>query len=125
MAANAVHKRLGYIVLEAKNGKEGLAIAERYASPIHLALSDIVMPGMDGREFIEKLYDLRPTTRVLLMSGYAGDAIARRGPLSPDIPLLNKPFSARSLGQKVREVLDAKGTSGRSGPDASEKGSHM
>jgi two-component system cell cycle sensor histidine kinase/response regulator CckA len=97
----------GYIVLEAAAGDEALEVARSHAREIQLVATDVVMPGMSGRELWDRLKTLRPDSRVLFMSGYTDDAIARHGVLEPGIAFLQKPFTPFSLAQKVREVLDA------------------
>jgi signal transduction histidine kinase len=97
----------GYVVLEAASGDMALKVARSEAAPIHLVVTDVVMPGMSGRELWDRLRVLRPETRVLFMSGYTDDAIARHGVLEPGLAFLPKPFTPFSLAQKVREVLDA------------------
>jgi CheY-like chemotaxis protein len=97
----------GYVVLEAASGDMALQVARSRTGPIHLVVTDVVMPGMSGRELWDRLRVLRPDSRVLFMSGYTDDAIARHGVLEPGIAFLQKPFTPFSLAQKVREVLDA------------------
>jgi signal transduction histidine kinase len=97
----------GYVVLQAASGDMALQVARSETGPIHLVVTDIVMPGMSGRELWDRLRVLRPDSRVLFMSGYTDDAIARHGVLEPGIAFLQKPFTPFSLAQKVREVLDA------------------
>ncbi|MGZ5427355.1 MAG: response regulator, partial [Thermoanaerobaculia bacterium] len=97
----------GYTVLEAASGDEALEVARSHAGEIHLVATDVVMPGMSGRVLWDQLRVLRPDSRVLFMSGYTDDAIARHGVLEPGIAFLQKPFTPFSLAQKVREVLDA------------------
>jgi CheY-like chemotaxis protein len=96
----------GYAIKEACNGNEALLFSERYEGPIHLLLIDLVMPGGSGREAAERLLSHRPDMKVLFMSGYTDDAVARHGVLVPSTTLLEKPFSPEALAQKVREVLD-------------------
>jgi len=95
----------GYAVLEARHGDEALAICERHSEPIHLMLTDVVMPGMNGRELAERLARLRPETKVLYMSGYTDNAIVLHGVLNGRAVFLQKPFSPDALARKVREVL--------------------
>jgi signal transduction histidine kinase len=105
--SSTVLETQGYIVLEAASGDIALQVARSETGPIHLIVTDVVMPGMNGRELWERLKVLRPDSRVLFMSGYTDDAIARHGVLEPGIAFLQKPFTPFSLAQKVREVLDA------------------
>ncbi|HEV2348768.1 MAG TPA: PAS domain S-box protein [Terriglobia bacterium] len=95
----------GYTVLEAQNGKDALRVARQHQGPIHLLMTDVVMPGMGGRELSERLIRLRGEMKTLYMSGYANDAIHHHGTLNPGTELLQKPFSADVLATKVREVL--------------------
>jgi CheY-like chemotaxis protein len=96
----------GHTVLAAANGLEALARAESHAGPVHLLLTDVVMPGMNGRELAERLTALRPELRVLFVSGYARDVIAKRGVLEERVDLLEKPFSRANLLRRVRRALD-------------------
>jgi len=95
----------GYTVLAAEGVATALVLAERHPSPIHLLLTDVVMPGLSGPEAAVCLLAVRPEARVLYMSGYAGDPIGRRGLLPAGAPLLVKPFTEASLLRMVREVL--------------------
>jgi PAS domain S-box-containing protein len=97
----------GYQVLEAANGPAALRICEGHREPIHLLLTDAIMPGMSGRELAQRVALLRPETKVLYMSGYADDVISHHGILDADIPFLEKPFTPDVLARKVREVLEA------------------
>jgi len=96
----------GYKVLAAGSGGEALELARNHTAPIHLLVTDVVMPGMDGRELADRLAPLHPETRCLFMSGYTDDAIVRRGVWEEGMPFLQKPFSIDALALKVREVLD-------------------
>jgi len=98
----------GYAVLEAKDGLEAVEIATRHAGTIHLVLSDMVMPKMSGPELVGKIKTIRPDVRILFMSGYSEFSNAELSHLSPQPPVLQKPFSVASLVEKVREVLKAK-----------------
>ncbi|HVE79292.1 MAG TPA: ATP-binding protein [Gemmatimonadaceae bacterium] len=98
--------RLGYRVMEAPNGRAALDLAERHEGPIHLVLTDAVMPEMSGAALSARLADVRPEARVLFMSGYTDDDIVRRGVLRAEHELIQKPFTADVLARRVREVLD-------------------
>jgi PAS domain S-box-containing protein len=98
--------RLGYTVLEAPNGEAALQLASRHRGPIQLLLTDVVMPGVGGRQLAEQLTALRPELRVLYASGYTDDAVVRHGVLKPGIAYLQKPFTPEIVARKVREVLD-------------------
>ena len=99
----------GYTVLEAHHGAEALELSNRHAGPIHLLVTDVVMPQMSGRELAQRLSTLRPDLKVLYMSGYTDDAIVRHGVLASGIAFLSKPFTPDALALKVRELLDGVG----------------
>jgi CheY-like chemotaxis protein len=103
----------GYKVLEAHSPLSAISTVERYAQPIHMLLTDVVMPQMSGKVLANHLAALHPEATVLSMSGYTDDAIIRHGILEANVFLLQKPFSACGLLQKVREVLDADRFSGQ------------
>ncbi|MDO9262355.1 MAG: PAS domain S-box protein, partial [Desulfosalsimonadaceae bacterium] len=96
----------GYTVLSAKSPFEALALAKHHDGPIHLLVTDVVMPKMNGKELQEKLCAIRPETKSLFMSGYTANAIAHHGVLDKDVYFLQKPFSVTDMAEKVREVLD-------------------
>lgn len=104
--ARAFLEARGYTVLEAGNGEAAIRASHLHPSPIHLLLTDVIMPGMNGRELAEQLTSDRPGIRVLYMSGYIENAIGRNGTLDPQTNLLEKPFTSATLARKVREVLD-------------------
>jgi PAS domain S-box-containing protein len=106
----------GYTVQEARDGREALAAARGYKGPIHLLLTDVVLPHMSGRRLAERLLAERPESRLLYMSGYTDDAVVSHGVSAGNVPFLQKPFSASALSRKVREVLD------RPSPRAGRKG---
>jgi CheY-like chemotaxis protein len=98
-------KMRGYKVLEAANAGEALLISQQHEGPIHLLLTDVVMPKMGGKELAEQVVSLRPDTRVLFMSGYPNQAIMNHGILDKDIAFIGKPFTPDALVLKVVEVL--------------------
>ncbi len=104
--AREVLRASGYNVLEAPDGEAGLAVCRQHPGPVHLLLTDVIMPRMNGSELAEHLQTLRPQTRVLYLSGYTDDALGDKGVLDPDVAFLQKPFTTAALAQKVREVLD-------------------
>lgn len=99
-------KGSGYAVLEAENGKEALRIANAFGGPIDLLLTDVIMPEMGGKKLAEQLKSLRPTTKVLFMSGYSDDSIVQSGIRVLEMVFLEKPFTREVLLRKVRRILD-------------------
>ena len=96
----------GYRVLAASSAADALRLSTAHAGPIHLLVSDVVMPGMNGRDLAQALLRLRPTLKPLFMSGHTADVIAVRGLLAPEVAFIEKPFTPVALAAKVREVLD-------------------
>ena len=96
----------GYTVLVAKNGPEALSILSSQTDPVHLLLTDVVMPGMNGKELFAKATDNHPRLKVLYMSGYTDNVIAHHGVLDEGLQFIQKPFTIRGLSQRVREVLE-------------------
>jgi PAS domain S-box-containing protein len=103
-----VLKTYGYKVLDAMNGGGAFLICERHEHPIHLLLTDVIMPEMSGSELADRLILLKPEMKVLYMSGYTDNAIVNQGILDSEKPFLQKPFTPDILAHKVREVLDAR-----------------
>jgi two-component system cell cycle sensor histidine kinase/response regulator CckA len=95
----------GYKVIEAENGEVALKISTTCQEPIHLLITDVVMPGISGRELARQLSKTHPHTRVLFLSGYTEDAIVHQGAFDTGTAFLQKPFTLQSLSRKVREVL--------------------
>jgi len=102
----SVLNRLGYTVLKAESGEAALHVAEGYPAPIHLLLTDVIMPGMNGRILADQLLRARPDLRVLFTSGYTENIIVHHGVLEDGINFLGKPFTAAALAQKVRDILN-------------------
>ncbi len=98
---------LGYRVLEASNGQEAILIHEQHQGPIHLLITDVVMPEMGGRQLAEQLATRTAGMKVLYVSGYTDDAVFRHGVLEAEVAFLQKPFTIAALANKVREVLDS------------------
>jgi CheY-like chemotaxis protein len=100
----------GYTVLEAHYGEEAIKICKQYKAPIHLLLTDVIMPGgMSGGQLAAHLTQLRPDLKVLYTSGYTDNTIIHHNILDPDTAFLQKPFTPDTLIRKVRDVLDASG----------------
>ncbi|MBI4400631.1 MAG: response regulator [Nitrospirae bacterium] len=112
----------GYTILEAGQGKEALQVSREYAGPIHLLITDVVLPEMgklklarpqtthaemNGVELARQVAAMRPETRVIFISGHNSDIIKRYGATQPESVFLQKPFAPDALARKVREVLDA------------------
>jgi len=105
--AQEVLSSVGYRVLTAEDGNDALRASERYAGPIHLLLTDVVMPRMGGKEIASLLTRLRPEMKVLFMSGYTGNALAQQGTLDPTVGFIQKPWTPEGLCEKIRAVLTA------------------
>jgi response regulator RpfG family c-di-GMP phosphodiesterase len=104
--ATKVLRNAGYRVLSASNGEDALGLASDDGQPIHLLLTDVVMPGMNGRQLAERLAQLHPETITLFTSGYTDNIIAHHGVLERGIEFLSKPYALEALTRRVREMLD-------------------
>jgi two-component system cell cycle sensor histidine kinase/response regulator CckA len=116
--AGSLLEQNGYYVLSAASGAEALELAQRRPGRIHLLLTDVIMPGMNGKVLADHLVPLRAGLKVLFMSGYTRSAIADHGALESGTHLLQKPFSEEALLEKVREVLDGGGANRAAGDEA-------
>ena len=96
----------GYRILNARNSEQALKMAEKHKGNIDLLLTDVIMPGSNGRELAKKMQKIFPAIKILFMSGYTDEGIARHGILDKDAQLIQKPFSIQSLAEKIRELLD-------------------
>jgi len=99
-------EKQGYKVIEAADGAVAMQIAVAHEAVIHLLLTDVIMPGMNGRELAQRISEIRPNVKILYMSGYTENVIGHNGMLDAGVRLLQKPFNLRDLKSKVREVLD-------------------
>jgi PAS domain S-box-containing protein len=104
--ASRVLRSAGFTVMQASNGEHALEVAGGHAGEIHLVATDVVMPGMRSGELVRRLREVRPSIRVLFMSGYPDDDVTRRGVMQEKAELLQKPFSPQELVARVRKVLD-------------------
>ena len=98
--------RCGYTVLAAGHPQEAMSLSDEHTGDVHLLLTDVVMPGMSGKDLAEQLIIARPRMQVLYISGYTDDAIVHHGVLDGGIHLIQKPFSPSTLARKVRNMLD-------------------
>ena len=104
--ARAILRRQGYAVLEAENGPKALTVLASHDDPVHLLLTDVVMPEMNGKELFAKAAEKYPGLKVLYMSGYTANVIDYRVALEKGIAFIQKPFTIQALTAKVREVLE-------------------
>jgi two-component system, cell cycle sensor histidine kinase and response regulator CckA len=106
--ASRMLRARGYSVLEASDGVEALRLAQEYVGPIHLVLTDVIMPGMGGSMLVHQLEEARPGIKSLYISGYADNSIVHHGVLDSTVAFLQKPFTLEGLTRKLREVIDSK-----------------
>ena len=99
----------GYRVLEAADGHDALALLDRHTTPVHVLLTDVVLPGMNGRELADRIRASRPEIAVVYTSGHTDDVIAHRGVLDHDVAYLPKPYTAEEVAAKIRETLKGAG----------------
>ena len=104
--ARLVLESHGYTVIEASNGAQAMEAARAHRGPIHLVVTDVVMPQMSGSKLAQHLHGTHPGAKVLFMSGYTDDAVVRHGVIEAEAAFLQKPFAPHALAQKVRDVLD-------------------
>jgi len=97
----------GYQVIEAEDGQTALELATLHVGPIDVLVTDVVMPGIGGRELAERVARIRPEIKILYMTGYTDQAIVHHGILETDAVLLQKPFTLGTLALKLREILTA------------------
>jgi DNA-binding response OmpR family regulator len=97
----------GYTVLVARDGAEAMQIAAAHAGPIHIVVTDVIMPGMSGPKIVDLLAPRRPEMKVLFVSGYSDESLTRHGLVGPGRAFLSKPFGPEVLLRRVRESLDA------------------
>ncbi|HEY3381331.1 MAG TPA: PocR ligand-binding domain-containing protein [Vicinamibacterales bacterium] len=104
--ARSILTKLGYVVLSATSPYDAIRLAEEHPEPIHLLLTDVVMPEMNGKELASRLAQTKPGMKCLFMSGYTADIIAHHGVLDENVNFVQKPFSRATLARGVREALD-------------------
>jgi CheY-like chemotaxis protein len=97
----------GYNVIAAASGNEALERAKNFGGAIHLLLTDVVMPELNGPELAKQIASLRPGIKVLFTSGYASETLANRGSLDPAVAFIQKPYRPKALARRIREILDA------------------
>jgi CheY-like chemotaxis protein len=108
MSCKMLLEKLGYTVLTATTPDDAIHIAEEHPGNIDLLITDVIMPKMNGKELLGNIRNIRPGLKYLYMSGYTADVIAHHGVLEEGVNFLQKPFSIKTIAEKVREVLDSK-----------------
>ena len=108
--ASSILKKRGYTVLEASDGGSAVRLCQKHRGRLNLIVTDMVMPGMNGREAVVRIQGFCPGIRAVYMSGYTGEAVAELKSIEPHMPFLGKPFTSDALLRKVREVLDTSST---------------
>ena len=98
-------QKLGYAVLSAGSPDEAIQMVKKEEAGIHMVITDVIMPGMNGRELAGRLQAIRPDMKCLFMSGYTADIIAHQGVLDKGVHFIQKPFALNDLAKKVREAL--------------------
>jgi two-component system, cell cycle sensor histidine kinase and response regulator CckA len=106
LAVRVLRER-GYVVLEASNGQDALEVVQKFSGEIHLAITDVIMPGINGKDLIARIKSMRPNIKALFVSGYTDNAIVHHGVLDSGVEFLQKPFSIRNLARKIREMLNS------------------
>ncbi len=104
LAKNSLEE-FGYKVLTSLSPGEGILLCEDYHDEIHLILTDVIMPTMNGKELRDKIHEMKPSIKTIFMSGYTANVIAHRGVLEEGVEFIQKPFTPYSLAKKVRQVL--------------------
>jgi DNA-binding response OmpR family regulator len=97
---------LGYDVITASNPGEAVRLVKEFKAEIHLLMTDVIMPGMNGRDLADRLMTLKKGMRCLFMSGYTSDIVANQGVLSEGVSFIQKPFSQKELAAKIRDVFN-------------------
>ena len=101
-------ERLGYTVLAASMPDKAISLAKTHPGDIHLLITDVIMPAMNGRDLFECIHDIRPAIKCLFMSGYTAGVIANHGVLDEGVYFMQKPFSPMDLAGKIRKALEGK-----------------
>jgi len=114
-------ERQGYTVLDTATGKEALHLAKHYGDPIDLLITDVVMPDINGKVLAEQILHIRPSLKIIFISGYPDETIAKHGVIEADIVFLQKPFTAGELAQRTRATLDSSPLAQQMQPDTEDE----